>query len=257
MSAPKTLLFIPTFNERDNVETIYRQIKGLALDLDLLFVDDNSPDGTGQILDQIARQDDRLRVMHRPGKLGIGSAHLQAIDWAYQQGYTTVISMDCDLTHPTEHIPDLLQYADRFDVVLGSRFIQADSLADWNPFRKFLTHLGHFLTRHVLRVPYDATGGFRLYRVDKINPKLFKFVESTGYSFFFESLYVLCLSGARVKEVPIALPKRTYGHSKMRWADVFASLRRLVTLYLRSFQYKSRLRELTGSTAERVFHAGS
>ncbi len=245
----KPLLFIPTYNERENVQRIYEMIKALNLDLDLLFLDDNSPDGTGQILDAIAARDGRVSVIHRGGKLGIGSAHLAAIRWAYEKQYPVLISMDCDLTHPPDHLPQFLEHADDFDVVLGSRFMREDSLTEWNVFRKFLTHLGHFLTRHVLRVPYDATGAFRLYRLDRINPGVFKLVESQGYSFFFESLYVLCLSGVRVKEIPISLPIRTHGQSKMRLSDILASLRRLIELYSRSFHYKNELRKLKQAEA--------
>jgi dolichol-phosphate mannosyltransferase len=240
----RTLLFIPTYNERECVERTYGLIKALNLDLDLLFLDDNSPDGTGRLLDEMATRDPRLRVIHRAGKLGIGSAHQHAIQWAYDQGYPVVISMDCDLTHPPQHIPRFLQHAEDYDVVLGSRFMSEESLAEWNLLRKFLTHLGHFLTRCVLHVPYDATGAFRLYRLDRIQPGVFRLVKSPGYAFFFESLYVLCLSGVRVKEIPIELPIRTHGHSKMKAADVVASLQRLIGLYCRSFQIKNSLRKL-------------
>jgi len=137
MAVLKTLLFVPTYNERENAGVIYKQIKSLDLDLDLLFVDDNSPDGTGQILDGFAAADPRTHVLHRPGKQGIGSAHLNAIDWAYGQGYAVCISMDCDLTHPPEHIPDFIAQAQDFDVVLGSRFMKSESLADWNLLRRF------------------------------------------------------------------------------------------------------------------------
>lgn len=240
----KQLLFIPTYNERENVQRIYDLIKALALDLDLLFLDDNSPDGTGQLLDEMAKRDPRLTVLHRPGKLGIGSAHQHAIQWAYDQGYSLVVSMDCDLTHPPEHIPEFLAGARDYDVVVGSRFMREESLAEWNLLRKFLTHLGHFLTRYVLRVPYDATGAFRCYRLDHIHRGVFRLVQAPGYAFLFESLYVLCLSGVTVKEVPIELPIRTHGHSKMKLSDVFASLHRLLTLYRRSFYLKSELRKL-------------
>lgn len=240
----KTLLFIPTYNERENVQRIYGLIKTQNLDLDLLFLDDNSPDGTGQILDEMAAQDSRLRVLHRAGKLGIGSAHQHAIQWAYDQGYALVVSMDCDLTHPPEHIPEFIRAATDHEVVVGSRFMREESLAEWNLLRKFLTHLGHFLTRYVLRVPYDATGAFRSYRLDRIHRGVFRLVESPGYAFFFESLYVLCLSGVRVKEIPIELPIRTHGHSKMKLTDVAASLHRLTQLYRRSFFLKTELRKL-------------
>ncbi len=248
----KTLLFIPTYNEHENVRRIYDLILALKLDLDLLFLDDNSPDGTGQLLDEMATHDPRLHVIHRAGKLGVGSAHQRAIQWAYDQGYPLVVSMDCDLTHPPEHIPEFLQGAAEYDVVVGSRFLRDKSLAEWNLLRKFLTHLGHFLTRYVLRVPYDATGAFRAYRLDRIHRGVFRLVESPGYSFLFESLYVLCLSGVRVKEVPIELPIRTHGQSKMRMTDVIASLHRLVTLYGRSFQIK---RELCKLNSPETIHA--
>ena len=252
MPATRTLLFIPTYNERENAGRIYEQLSALKLDIDLLFLDDNSPDGTGQILDGFAAQNPRVHVIHRSGKLGIGSAHQTAIRWAYEHAYPILITMDCDLTHPPEHVPEFLAQANDFDVVLGSRFMRDESLADWNLFRKFLTYLGHFLTRYVLRVPYDATGAFRLYRLDRINPGAFALVESASYSFFFESLYVLCLAGVRVKEVPITLPKRTYGHSKMQLKDVIGSLRRLIALSLRSFHYKAALRTLPRPAAAAI-----
>jgi len=240
----KTLLFIPTYNEQENVQRIYELIKAQNLDIDLLFLDDNSPDGTGRILDEMAKHDPRLCVLHRTGKLGIGSAHQHAIQWAYDQGYSLVVSMDCDLTHPPEHIPEFIQSTTDSDVVVGSRFMHGESLAEWNFLRKFLTHLGHFLTRHVLRVPYDATGAFRSYRLDRIHRGVFRLVKSSGYAFFFESLHVLCLSGARVKEIPIELPIRTHGQSKMKLTDVLASLQRLLQLYGRSFYLKSKLSKL-------------
>jgi dolichol-phosphate mannosyltransferase len=234
MTTARTLLYIPTYNERENVATIYQQIKALALDLDLLFLDDNSPDGTGQILDELASRDRRMQVIHRPQKLGIGSAHLDAIGRAYDQGYAIAIGMDCDLTHPPASIPALLEHAEQYQVVVGSRFMRAESLAEWNLYRKFLTHLGHLMTRHLLLMPYDATGAFRLYRIDRIDRQVFRRVQSTGYSFFFESLYLLYLDGARVKEVPIALPKRTYGSSKMRVQDVLGSVQMLARIYARA-----------------------
>ena len=240
----KTLLFIPTYNEHENVQRIYGLIKAQNLDIDLLFLDDNSPDGTGQILDEMAAHDPRLLVIHRAGKLGIGSAHQHAIQWAYDHGYALVVSMDCDLTHPPEHLPEFIQSANDFDVVVGSRFMRDESLAEWNILRKFLTHLGHFLTRYVLRVPYDATGAFRSYRLDRIHRGVFRLVKSPGLAFFFARLYVLCLSGVRVKAITIELPIRTHGHSKMKLSDVAASLHRLTQLYRRSFHLKSELRKL-------------
>jgi dolichol-phosphate mannosyltransferase len=236
VGSPRTLLFIPTYNERENVANIHGQIRALGLDLDLLFIDDASPDGTGAALEEIARSDPRMRVIHRAAKQGIGTAHLAGIRYAYDTGYTSLISMDCDLTHEPGRIPEFIAAAERSELVVGSRFALRDGVADWNLLRKSLTRIGHFLTTLVLRVPYDATGAFRLYRLDRIDPAVFDLVTSRSYSFFFESMYLLCRTGVHVTEIPMKLPKRTYGHSKMTVRDVLKSVQMLVSLYIRSFR---------------------
>ncbi len=228
----KTLIFIPTYNERENAAMIYSEIKDLRLGADFLFLDDNSPDGTGRILDEIAAQDPAVHVIHRPGKLGIGAAHQDGIRWAYDRGYETLVTMDCDFTHQPEEIRHFLDSAPGADVVIGSRYMGNKSLADWNLFRKFLTYLGHFLTRDLLKIPYDASGAFRLYDLKRIPPGVFRVVKSKSYSFFFESLHVLVLNGFRIKEVPILLPKRTYGHSKMKIRDAWSSFVLLLEVWL-------------------------
>ena len=227
-----TLLFIPTYNESENVERLHDQIGALGLDIDILFMDDGSPDGTGEILDRVAARAPRTTVVHRPGKLGVGSAHRAGIRYAYAKGYTTLVTMDSDFTHSPARIVEFLGHAHDSDVVLGSRFLRAESLAGWSPTRTFLTHLGHFLTRTLLRIPFDATGGFRVYRLDRIERRLFDLTSSDGYAFFFEILFMLCRAGAVVKELPIDLPKRFYGHSKMKRSDVVASLRTLAALFI-------------------------
>src|SRR5262245_16607640 len=188
MSELNTLIFIPTYNEVDNVQILYKQIRDLRLDVDLLFVDDHSTDGTGEVIDDLVRQDNHTFAIHRHGKLGIGSAHQDGIRWAYERGYKRLITMDCDFSHSPEYLKDFISISEAADVVVGSRYIKEGSLREWNWFRKILTHLGHFLTRRVLGMPYDATGAYRLYRLDKIPQKFFLLVQSKGYSFFFESL---------------------------------------------------------------------
>jgi|CXWL01.1.fsa_nt_gi dolichol-phosphate mannosyltransferase len=234
MSLGKTLIFIPTYNERDNAEQMARQILALGLDADVLFMDDHSPDGTGEILDALAKEQPRLTVAHRSGKLGIGSAHQDAIARAYAQGYQTLITMDCDFTHPPSYIRDFMSAAEGVDVVIGSRYMRRDSLDEWNAFRLTLTRTGHLLTRFFLGMPFDATGGYRLYRLDRIDKRVFDSVESMGYSFFFESLYLLFRNGRKIKEIPITLPARTYGTSKMKISDALQSTMRLVRLWRRA-----------------------
>ncbi|MBI4346111.1 MAG: glycosyltransferase [Elusimicrobia bacterium] len=227
----RVLVFVPTYNERDNVEKLLNEILSQKLDADVLFCDDASPDGTGELLDRLAKEHPRLHVLHRKGKEGIGTAHQAGIAWAYDRGYELLVTMDADFTHPPSFIPRFLERAGETDVVVGSRYLQKDSLDEWNLFRWSLTKLGHFLTVVCLGLPYDATGAFRAYRLDRIPRRLFGLVRSPGYSFFFESLYALHSNRFKIVEVPIVLPARTYGTSKMALSEVFGSLRRLVSLY--------------------------
>lgn len=220
----KTLVFIPTYNEKENAPKLCEEILALPLAVDVLFMDDASPDGTGRLLDEIALKNTRVHVVHRKGKLGIGSAHFDGIQWAYEHQYTGLVTMDCDFTHPPSYIPGIIQMGEKTDVVVGSRFLQKNSLSEWNLFRKSLTTLGHLLTRTLLNLKYDATGGFRFYNLEKVPRSVFDLVQSRGYSFLFESLFILNFNKITISELPINLPARTYGHSKMDLSEVKKSL---------------------------------
>lgn len=211
----KTLIFVPTYNEKDNAPRMCEALFALGLDADVLFTDDNSPDGTGQLLDALKARFPRLIVRHRPSKLGIGSAHAEGIQWAYDQGYARLVTLDCDFTHSPTDVPALLQATDNKDIAIGSRWVTRNSLPGWNIFRLCMTRLGHLLTTNVLGVTQDASGAFRVYRLDKIPRQLFSLVQSRGYSFFFESLFIFNRNGLTIQEIPIVLPARTYGSSKM------------------------------------------
>lgn len=228
----KTLILIPTYNESENVKNLCKKIINLRLDLDILFIDDNSPDGTGEILDELKRKYSNVYVIHRSAKLGIGSAHQEGIKWAYDNNYTLLITMDCDFTHKPENILQIINSANSYDIVVGSRYLDKYSLEDWNIHRKILTILGHFMTKYLLKIKFDATGAFRLYKLNKIPEKLFELVISPGYSFFYESLYILNLNNFKIKETPIKLPPRTYGHSKMKFKDIWHSFTFLFFLYI-------------------------
>ena len=231
----KILVFVPTFNERENAPKLCEEILALPENLDILFIDDSSPDGTGELLDTIALENPRVHVVHRGGKFGIGSAHYEGIQWGYEKGYSKLITMDCDFTHPPSYIPEIIKMGLESDIVVGSRFLQKDSLNEWNLFRKSLTILGHCLTSTMLKMKYDATGGFRFYNLTKIPRQTFDLVQSRGYSFLFESLFILNVNQASISELPINLPARTYGHSKMDYSEVKKSLGFLVKIFLTSF----------------------
>ncbi|MBI4352505.1 MAG: polyprenol monophosphomannose synthase [Candidatus Omnitrophica bacterium] len=222
------LIFIPTYNERQNVEAIYQRIKGLGLPADILFLDDHSPDGTGEAIDRLAAQDPSVHVIHRREKGGIGSAHLEGIRRAYEKGHKILVTMDCDFTHQPEDIARFMERADGCDVVVGSRYLDSRSLREWSFFRKLQTYGAHFLTKHLLGIPYDTSGAFRLYRLGRIPKELFEKATAKGYAFFFESLYLLWLNGFSIKEIPIVLPARACGQSKMKLKDAAAGLSRLL-----------------------------
>jgi dolichol-phosphate mannosyltransferase len=226
------------------------QILALGLDADLAFMDDGSPDGTGQILDELAARHARVRAIHRPVKSGIGSAHLEGIALAYSQGYDRLVTLDCDFTHSPTLIPAFLNRSATADAVLGSRYLEKASLPGWSLFRKSLTTLGHALTQSMLNISEDATGAFRVYNLNNIPRGLFDLVQSKGYAFFFESLLILQRNGHTIVELPISLPARTYGSSKMTLQEVQRSVSTLMTLFLQDqidparFRLRSPLPEL-------------
>ncbi len=215
------LVIVPTYNEAANVAIMTEKLLVVVPEVDILFVDDSSPDGTGEIIDQIAKIQPRVRGLHRALKDGIGAAHIAGLTKAINDGYRTVITMDGDLTHSPEDIPRMLEASKDADVVLGSRYLQEGSLKGWNPIRKLTTHLAHVLTRVILGLPYDCTGAFRVYRMDRLPRGIFSLVRSKTYPFFFESVFVFHLNRLKIQQVPIKLPPRTYGSSKMPFSEPF------------------------------------
>ena len=233
MTTLRILIFIPTYNENRNVERLCAELRALDVPADILFMDDGSPDGTGVTLDRLAREHAGVSVIHRDRKLGIGSAHRAGILHAYDRGDDLLVTLDADFSHAPADIPRLLEaHGADDDVVVGSRYLQPDSLPGWSPHRRFLTLFGHFLTRTLLRVPYDASGAFRLYDLRRIPRGLFALVRSDAYAFFFESLFILHRNGCRVREVPIVLPARVYGSSKLTWREAVRSGRFMLALAL-------------------------
>lgn len=239
---PKTLIFIPTFNERDNVRPMCEQILALGLDADLVFLDDASPDGTGEELDRLAAERPRLRIVHREGKSGIGSAHLHGINLAYGQGYQRLVTLDCDFTHSPDLIPAFLERANSADVVVGSRYLGEDSLPGWTIVRKGLTTLGHVLTKNLLGISQDATGAFRAYNLEILPRAAFDLVRSKGYAFFFESMLIFERNGIAIAEIPIKLPARTAGHSKMSFGEIRRSVSTLLDLFVADQLHPDRFR---------------
>jgi glycosyltransferase involved in cell wall biosynthesis len=230
VSGPAILLCLPTLNEAGNIQVMLGQIIDLGLDADIVVIDDGSSDGTDVLVEEVATKHPQVRLIERGARLGIGSAHTDALRLGKKGGYQFLVTMDADFSHQPSDIPRLLESAKTSNIVVGSRFSRPDSLKEWNLFRKGMTHFGHFLTKVLLSLPYDASGGFRVYRLGKLSPELIDSIQCRNYEFFFESLTLMHRSGLSVAEVPIDLPARTYGESKMELKHIFGGVSRLFQL---------------------------
>ena len=215
----KISLIIPTYNERENLPTLLEKLFGLGIsDLHVLIVDDNSPDGTGQLADDLQEiYKEKLSILHREGKLGLGTAYIQGFKREVQTGAQIVGQMDADFSHPIEKIPVLLAALDTVDVAIGSRYIPGGKLDDsWSFWRKGLSKFGNFYARSILRIPIrDVTGGFRFWRSDALNKLPLEQVRSNGYIFQVEMAYLAHRLGLSFCELPIYFADRRWGTSKM------------------------------------------
>jgi dolichol-phosphate mannosyltransferase len=212
----KSLIIIPTYKEKENIERLVRTLFDLGQEIEILIVDDNSPDGTGDIADRLAAQDDRVHVLHRPGKLGLGSAYIQGFKFALDHDYDLIFEMDADFSHDPSYIPHFLEKIKECDVVLGSRYVQGVNVINWPMSRLLLSYFANFYTRIITGLPVkDATGGFKCYRRSALQAIDLDNVKSDGYSFQIEMTFKCWKKGFRISEMPIIFYERQRGHSKM------------------------------------------
>ena len=226
----KYLLLIPTYNEKRNINYIINKIKdNLNFNYDLLFIDDNSSDGTKKILKKLKSK--KIKIINRKKKLGIGSAHKDGIKYAYKKGYHFIISLDCDGTHDPQHINKMIKLSLKYDLVLTNRFAFKNSLYGWDFHRKFITTFRHLLVTTLFNTNLDSSGAFRCYNVKKL--KLSKILEAkhNGYFFFTESTIILEKNGYLIKQIPIMLPKRFSGSSKMKITDLINGFFYMIYLF--------------------------
>jgi dolichol-phosphate mannosyltransferase len=211
------LVIIPTYNERDNLESIARAVLSADQRVDVLVVDDNSPDGTGQLADELAKSEPRIQVLHRAKKEGLGRAYLHAFRWALDHGYQFVMEMDADFSHDPKYIPQFLDEAQAgADLVLGSRYVPGGGTVNWGPGRQLISKGGSLYARSILGVDIrDLTGGFKCFRRTVLESLSLDAVKSTGYAFQIELTYRALKAGFKVKEIPIVFEDRRVGQSKM------------------------------------------
>jgi dolichol-phosphate mannosyltransferase len=214
---PRTLIVTPTYNEKDNLPRFVDAVRSAYPDADLMVVDDNSPDGTGAIADAIAAKDAHVRVMHRPGKLGLGTAYTQAFKKGLDEGYERFFEMDADLSHDVKYLPDFIAALDDgADVVIGSRNIPGGGVEGWGLGRHVISKGGSLYSRTILGLDVkDLTSGYKAFSRRAVEAIDIDTVHSNGYSFQIEMTYRALRKGMRVKEVPIVFVDRTAGRSKM------------------------------------------
>ena len=212
----KTLIIVPTYNELDNLRPLLREIFSNVPETDILIVDDNSPDGTGKLADEIHAENPQVHVMHRPGKLGLGTAYIAGFKYAVESGYDAAFEMDADFSHDPSYLPDFLKAIENADLVIGSRYIPGGGTPNWSSIRRLISGSGNIFARFMLNIPIqDCTAGFRCYRRQVLESIDLDTVRSQGYAFQVEMLYRVLLQGLRVVEIPIIFMDRRVGKSKM------------------------------------------
>ena len=227
MTAPgaRVLVAMATYNERDNLAPLLDEIHAALPAADVLVIDDNSPDGTGALADDRAARDRRIHVLHRAGKLGLGTAILTGMRYALAHDYELFINMDADFSHHPRYLPALLAGMQRHDVMIGSRYVPGGGTVHWPLSRRFMSAAVNILVRLLLRIrARDTSGGYRCYRVALLRRADLSHLLSYGYSFQEEVLYRLIRAGARVGETPILFEDRRAGASKVNPREVVRSL---------------------------------
>ena len=216
---PRTLVVTPTYNEKDNLERFVEGVRAAMPDADLAIVDDASPDGTGETADALAANDSHLKVIHRLGKLGLGTAYVEAFRRGLDEGYERFFEMDADLSHDVRFLPEFVRALDDgFDVVIGSRNVQGGGVEGWGPGRHFISKGGSLYSRAILGLPVkDLTSGFKAFTSRALRTIGLETVRSNGYSFQIETTFRAARRGLRIKEVPIVFVDRRAGRSKMSY----------------------------------------
>ena len=212
----KALVIIPTYNERENLTELLRLIFALGLQLEVLIVDDNSPDGTGALADQMAAADPRVHVLHRAGKMGLGSAYVAGFRYALERDYEAIFEMDADFSHNPESLPVFLQELENADLVLGSRYLHGVTVVNWPLSRLILSYAANVYSRVITGMNIkDATGGYKCFRRQVLESIDLSRVKSDGYGFQIEINFKAYRKGFRIKEIPILFVDRRAGESKM------------------------------------------
>ena len=232
--SPRILIALCTYNERQNFELLIPQLRAAVPEADLLFVDDNSPDGTGRYIAEVSATDPRIKLLHREKKEGLGVAIRAGFTYAVEQGYDLLVNMDADFSHPANVIPALLTAAEQYDVVIASRYVAGGGVVGWPVQRKIMSWGINTYVRVLLGLKTrDNSGSFRCYRVELLKRADLSKITCRGYAVFEELLYRLKRAGATFVEIPFTFEERRFGTTKINLKEAFRALGNLAMLRLR------------------------
>ena len=231
---PLALIVVPTYNEAENLESLVQQINAQPIAFDILVVDDNSPDGTGEIADRLASTLSTVHVQHRPGKQGLGTAYIAGFRWALEHNYAYIMEMDCDFSHHPRYLPAFLEHIEDADLVIGSRYVPGGGTPDWGLVRRLISAGGNWFARAMLGLKtHDCTAGYRCYRRATIERVPWGEIDLHGYGFQIGALYHVERLAGRVAEFPILFYDRQVGRSKMSTGIVVEAMLFVIRLALR------------------------
>ena len=229
----KDLVIIPTYNEAINSNLIYRKIRTTNTHSEILFIDDNSPDNTSLVVNEIINNDKKVHLINRRKKLGIGSAHKEGFIWAKKNKFDYVTTIDADLSHNPDLIPYMLKNIEKYNIIITGRFLQEDTLEEWPLVRKLITKVRHKVIKLLLGIPYDTSGAFRCYNFTQVKIEDLLMAKDNGYSFFWESLFLLYKKRYTILEIPMKQPRRIHGSSKISIKDIFRAVTYLIYFYFK------------------------
>ena len=222
------IIIVPTLNEKENIEILFNKLNETNIKFDLLFIDDNSKDGSQEEIKNLLKKNQNINCIFRPKKMGIGSAHKDGLIWSYKKNYKIIITMDADGTHDPKYVRFLIEELKNFDIVVTSRFLKKNLLENWPLSRIFLTRARHVLISLLLSISYDASGAFRCINCEKVTLSDLILAKNNGYAYFWESIFILHKKKYRIAQIPIELPFRKIGSSKMNLKDVFFAIYYLI-----------------------------
>ena len=230
----KTLIILPTLNEIKNIKILYKKLKKINLNLNFLFIDDNSLDGTKEYIHILKKREKNINFIFNKKRKGIGRAHKDGLAWAYKKKFDYAITMDSDLAHHPKYIRHILKKKDTSHIILGSRYIKRNSTPGWSKLRIFLSRSAHFFFKVIYKSNLDSTNAFRLYNLKLINSKFLNDLEYDDYEFFFTSLIALKKKGYKINQIPMMIYGRSHGGSKMLLKHVFKSISTMFLFYFKS-----------------------